>query len=119
MLYEVITILLVWFIAGVIITAIILFIFLRKKKAAATKQELEAILLPHERAFNQLNILENKKLWQSGNVKEYHTEITEIIRKYFAGRFGFPALELTSGEALEYLKQIEEAKPVLEATSVV
>ncbi|HEX2982830.1 MAG TPA: hypothetical protein VHO28_04725 [Ignavibacteriales bacterium] len=109
-------ILLIWLIAGLIITAVILFIFFKKKRALA-KLEPEAILLPHERAFNQLTLLENKKLWQSGQVKEYHTEITEIIRKYFAERFGFPALELTSGEAIEYLRQNNEAHVIIDETA--
>lgn len=108
---------LIWLMAGAVLTAIILYIFLKKKRALAGKLEAEIILLPHEKAFNRLTLLENKKLWQSGQIKEYHTEITEIIRKYFAEHFGFPALELTSGEAIDYLRENKEAHIILDETA--
>ncbi|MBN2572272.1 MAG: hypothetical protein JXA68_09100, partial [Ignavibacteriales bacterium] len=49
-------------------------------------------------------------------IKEYHTDITEIIRKYFEDRFNFLALEMTSGEILENLKYHSDGVKILEVT---
>jgi hypothetical protein len=46
----------------------------------------------------------------AGKVKEYYSEITEIIRKFFEGRFGIIALEMTSDEILRQMKPIPEAQ---------
>jgi hypothetical protein len=57
-------------------------------------------------ALKQLIKLENAKIWQEGNVKEYHSQLSEIIRRYTENRFKFIALELTTDEILEELKSI-------------
>jgi hypothetical protein len=68
---------------------------------------------PHTLALMQLRELEEKRLWQQGRVKEYYSEVTEIIRRFLEGRFGIPALELTSDEVLQRLNVFDEADPVV------
>ncbi len=77
----------------------------------------EIIKEPHEAALDDLKLLEEKQLWQKGMIKEYHSEVTEIIRRYFEGRFKVPALELTTGEVIDNLMKVEDASVVLEITS--
>lgn len=67
-------------------------------------------------ALNNLHQLEEEKLWQKGNVKEYHSRITEIIRRYFEDRFYLPALELTTSEALSRLKDRFDTAGILQIT---
>ncbi len=68
---------------------------------------IEVIVLPpYEIALNSLKELEDKKLWQKGQVKDYHTELTFIIRKYFEEQFKFNALEMTSAEIINYLNSV-------------
>lgn len=55
---------------------------------------------PHELALESLRALEAEKLWQRGMVKEYHSQLTEIIRLYIERQFGAPALEMTTDELL-------------------
>ncbi len=62
---------------------------------------------PDVRALRELRALEEKKLWERGMSKEYYSECTEIIRRFFEGRFGFPALELTTFETLQQLRRRE------------
>ena len=57
-------------------------------------------------ALKELNALEKAKIWQEGNVKEYHSQLSEIIRRYTENRFQFIALELTTDEILQELKSI-------------
>lgn len=53
----------------------------------------------------ELRRLERRKLWQRGFVKQYHSEVTEIIRRYIERRFGVMALEMTTGEVMHNVKQ--------------
>jgi len=59
---------------------------------------------PYEWALMELEKLRVKKLWQAGKMKEYHTELTDILRKYIEDRFHLMAMESTTGEILEYLE---------------
>jgi hypothetical protein len=110
-----------WWIIALIAVCVLLILtaafygyrYYRKKKLNRGNLIPAKIIPPYEIALNDLKILEEKKLWQQGQVKEYHSEITEIIRKYFEERFNFKALEMTSAEILGVLSYIEEGKKVL------
>jgi len=86
----------------------------RKKR----KQREEAVVIakpeipPHQQALYELRELEDKKLWQQGKVKEYYSEATEIVRRFFEGRWGIDALELTSDEIMKHMKNVAESKKV-------
>lgn len=54
----------------------------------------------HIIAVRDLDKLKDKKLWQQNKIKEYHSEVTEIIRTYIEDRFRVMALEQTSDEIL-------------------
>ncbi|HEX9614035.1 MAG TPA: hypothetical protein VGA55_00935 [Bacteroidota bacterium] len=82
----------------------------RKRKVSAV-EPLRPAIPPHQLALYALRDLENKRLWQQGMVKEYYSEATEIIRRFFEGRFGIVALEMTSDEILQQLKGVPSALP--------
>lgn len=73
-------------------------------------------ILPHEIAMNKIARIKEEKNWQKGKLKEYYTELTDVIRDYIYNRYGFNAMEKTSAEIIEYLQQdgnnvsIEELK---------
>jgi hypothetical protein len=75
----------------------------RKKKEPIFALKPRVVLLPHEAALQELEKLRIKKLWQSGQVKEYYSELTEIIRRYIENQFHIPALEQTSTEIIDSL----------------
>ena len=56
---------------------------------------------PYELARQRLEELRLKKLWQNGYLKEYYSELTEIVKEYVGGRFGLNALEMTTTELLD------------------
>lgn len=104
--------------ALVVLAALVWYLYKYYKKRKETgSPELIKIRLPHEIALDELAGLEGKKLWQNGFIKQYHTEITEIIRKYFESRFKFPALELTTSEVIRLMDKNSEAKEVMDLTS--
>ena len=92
-------------ILGVIaLIAYIIYRLLNKKSLIPFVNKEEPYIPPHIRAINRLDAVKMQKLWQTGKVKEYHSDITEILRKYIDERFDIPALEMTSGEILNKIK---------------
>lgn len=57
----------------------------------------------HEVALEALKSLESEKLWQRGKIKDYHSQLTNIIRTYIERRFKILAMESTSNEILSAL----------------
>ena len=53
------------------------------------------------KAKNSLERLRLQQLWQQGKVKEYHTELTDILRVYLAESYGIQSTEMTSDQTLE------------------
>jgi hypothetical protein len=84
----------------------------KKKQKQNLLANIKVIIPPHREALTALRVLEEKKLWQQGLVKQYYSEITEIIRHFFERRWGIIALELTTDEILLQMKHIPEALKV-------
>jgi len=88
----------------------------KKKHEGEEIKQTEPRIPSYITALNSLHQLEEEKLWQKGKVKEYHSKITEIIRRYFEDRFYLPALELTTSEAMIRLKERYDTAEILQAT---
>jgi hypothetical protein len=101
---------------GLIIIAAIVFLIyrLKTKKSLIPFKKPEPDLPSDVIALKELDEIKAKKLWQQGRVKEYHSEITDTLRKYLENRFMVPALELTSGEILEKLRGISDTDYVFD-----
>ncbi len=69
--------------------------------------------LPHEVALRELDHVKDEKLWQKGQVKQFHSEITDILRKYMKERYRFNAIEQTSFEIMQELKKVKLPDPKL------
>lgn len=61
-------------------------------------------LPPHTLALNKLGNLRERKLWQQNQPKEYHIELTDIIREYIEQRFHVKTHEKTTDEILAGLR---------------
>jgi len=59
----------------------------------------------HEAALEALARLEASDLLARADVKAFYIEVSEIIRRYVEGRYGFVALEMTTEELLDTLCQ--------------
>ena len=71
---------------------------LRKGEEGLESQEPEIRLPADVIAIRDLNLLKEKELWQKGEVKDYHTELTRIMRQYIEDRYKIQALEMTSSQ---------------------
>jgi hypothetical protein len=87
------------------------YIIFRKKKQQPVfsfKKEEKSKLPPHTKAIQALDELKIQKLWQQGKEKEYHSYISDVIRKYIEERFFVYAMEMTSNETLLKMRGVSE-----------
>lgn len=98
----------------VLVAAGLAYYYYRKKKRQreSLKETVRLAIPPHREALAALRLIEEKKLWQQGRVKQYYSEVTEVIRTFFERRWQIVALELTSDEILQQMKHIRESEKV-------
>jgi hypothetical protein len=75
--------------------------FIRKKiqkKPVILIHKEEPAIPPHEAALHALDKIKEEKLWMKGKYKEYHTQLTDVIREYIERRFLINSMEMTSSE---------------------
>lgn len=100
-----------WLVFGLVVLVMLAAVWyyykkMRKLKPVApepVKPEVPAHLL----ALEQLHTLRNKKLWQQDAVKEYYSELSDIIREYLEKKYQINAMEQTSEEILSGLKHMQ------------
>lgn len=91
-----------------IIAAIVYFIIrLRSGKPIIGGTACEPVIPPYIAAINGMNSIDERKLWQAGNEKEFYTELTNVLRLYLDGELGLQCMESTSAEIITYLKSAE------------
>jgi hypothetical protein len=79
-------------------------------------EELDAVELlrpADEVALEKLDAIREEKIWQSGRVKEYHTQLTDVVREYIARRFEVSSAEQTSDETLRAIRPLLNDKKEL------
>jgi len=59
---------------------------------------------PYEKALSDLEALRIEKLWQTGKIKEFHSELTDILRVYLEGQFNVDAMEMITSDVIETLR---------------
>ena len=65
---------------------------------------------PIEKATSLLTLLEQKELWQNGQIKSYYSELTDIVRNYIEEEIQIPAMESTTSELILSLKKVANQK---------
>ena len=95
-----------WLLSLIIFLALIYILnkLIKYKHISKTKIKKEITIAADIVALRDLNELEEKELYQKGKTKQYHTKISEIIRRYIEKRFNFIALEQTTEEILVEIK---------------
>ena len=77
---------------------------LRKPKEEPIAPEL---LRPaDEVALEKLDAIKATKIWKDGKVKEYQTDLTDVVREYIGRRFDVQSTEKTSDETLRAMKTL-------------
>ena len=78
----------------------------RMKKDENTLLPKEPLRPAEEVALEKLDAIREEKIWQTGQVKEYHTQLTDVIREYIARRFEVSSIEQTSDETLREIRPL-------------
>ena len=95
-------------IAGVGVGGYYLITYLKSR--CRNKQEKELPIIPlrpaEEVALEKLDLIREQKIWQQGQVKEYHTQLTDVVREYIARRFDVSSTEQTSDETLRAMRPL-------------
>lgn len=59
-----------------------------------------------EVALEKLDLIREEKIWQAGREKDYHTQLTDVVREYIGKRFDVHSTEKTSDETLREMKTV-------------
>ena len=76
--------------------------FLKKEEVI----EPELLRPADEVALEKLDEIKAQKIWKDGKVKEYQTELTDVVREYIGRRFDVQSTEKTSDETLRAMKPL-------------
>lgn len=102
-----------WVILAVAVLLLIVWIrFLIKflKKKPVSTDLFSSKLLPYEEAMQLLADLQQQQLLQKSQVKEYHTKLSEIFKRYLSRKTKTYKMNLTSDEILMELDEYTTGK---------
>lgn len=78
----------------------------RKREEEGNVVMTEPLRPAEEVALEKLDAIKEKKIWQQGQVKEYYTQLTDVVREYIARRFEVSSVEQTSDETLRDIRPL-------------
>lgn len=90
----------------------LLYWLLGKRKPQEEPINPELLRPADEVALEKLDAIKIAKIWQKGQVKEYHTDLTDVVREYISRRFDVQSTEKTSDETLRELKPLLMSAPL-------
>lgn len=88
---------------GLLIYLIVRYWPKKQKKEAEIPIELDP-RSPSQWALDQLRDLERKELWQQDEIKQYYSELIDILRHFLERQYGIKAMESTAEELIEKLE---------------
>jgi len=91
-----------WVVVILLLLVVGLFYFLLyyKKGKKPVIFKLKPDLPAHIIALDKLEKIRKEKIWSRGQIKEFHVQITDVVREYIENRYGIYAMEMTSSEIL-------------------
>lgn len=98
---------------------------LKENKPVIAHVRIVKKVLPHQKALKEIERIKVDRMSVSEDQKRYYTLLTDVLRKYIKERFGFNAMEMTSGEIIESLqtegdkKMIDELKELFMTADLV
>jgi len=86
--------------------------FVIRKRKEEVEIDTYKAMPPYDEAILKLSELDEKLLWQNNKIKEYYSELTEIIRGYIERELKVSALEKTTDEVLDMIKDFKSAETI-------
>ena len=93
----------------IVIIGILIFLYIKRRKEGKSliPRREKPKRPPHEIALDELNQLLQEQLLKKGEIKQFYIRISEIIRYYIEGRFFIIAIEMTTMQLIDTMKQAE------------
>lgn len=85
---------------------------LRQNKPIIAKIRLVRRVPAHEAALHEIEQIKAQHAESQESQKAYYTKLTNTLREYIVKRFGFNAMEMTSAEIIERLRQEDDQKMI-------
>ena len=96
-------------IAGLAVGGYYLWRWIESKRKPEEEEINPELLRPaDEVALEKLDEIKAAKIWKDGKVKEYQTDLTDVVREYIGRRFEVHSTEKTSDETLREMKPLIE-----------
>lgn len=97
---------LLWILLGGLLVVLI-YIYIKKWRAKEsifkfTEKPKEPA---HIIAFRNLDKIKQEKLWENNKIKDFHSQLTEVIRVYIEDQFAIKAMEETTIEIIKDVKK--------------
>ena len=90
------------------LSALVYFLVFYKKGKKPTLFKIKPDEPAHIIALAKLENIRKEKIWSRGQIKEFHVQVTDVIREYLENRFGIQAIEMTSSEILGITSTTDE-----------
>ena len=101
---------------GVIALALLVIWMIRnKRRNRGLFGQLKQVEPPHIVALRNLDRINSSKLWQNDRQKQFYTEVTDTIRQYVSDVYEISAMEETSAELFDELKDKDIDSRVFES----
>ena len=86
--------------------------FQKGKRPAALAPE--ASMSPYEWALTEIEQLRRQQIWKQGKVKEYYSQVTDVMRRYIERQMHQPAMESTAYEVVEIIRGLKPGDELME-----
>lgn len=105
-----------WLVGAVAVAGLVVLLLWLRKRYARRGDGGEVVsrvpLEPCEvTALRDLERIRGQKLWMHNKVKEFYSDLTDTLRRYVASRFGVQAMESTSSQLMETLRDSLKGNP--------
>lgn len=98
--------------------AFYLVVRLRAHKPIITRIRIVKHIPAHQRALTAIDKIKAEHMQASEDQKTYYTQLTNTLRQYIQERFGFNAMEMTSGEIIDHLQAAGDRRMLAELTEL-
>ncbi len=92
------------------VLVLLIYFFISRKKKTIEEEIITPLIPAFEEAIEKLQQLDEKLLWQNNKIKQYYSELTEIVRNYIGRDIEIPTFEQTSNEIIELIEVQNETK---------
>ncbi|MCM1450878.1 MAG: BatD family protein [Clostridium sp.] len=97
-----------WALIGIAAIALAVVLALMYKKNGPALFTPKHVPTPYEVAVDRLRKLKERRLLEQGQAKAFYTDLIDTLRGYLQGRFGINAMEMTSKQILQRVKDTPE-----------